>query len=91
MDSDEEPLLNLVCFYEKNQWNLIIIPRKKHRPDQFFSEDNSKLLISPASVDMMGLLITPREEDFNNITKTQIEDIYNQVLLSEEELLSLFK
>lgn len=90
-NSAEEPLLNLICFYERNKWNLILIPRKKHRPDQFFSEDNSKLLISPASVDMMGLLITPREEDFNSITKPQIEDIYNQVLLSKDELLSLIK
>jgi hypothetical protein len=90
-NSEEEPLLNLICYYERNQWNLIIIPRKKHRPDQFFAEDNSKLLISPASVDMMGLLITAREEDFSNISKEQIENIYNQVLLSEEELLSIFK
>ncbi|MCW8849243.1 MAG: DUF4922 domain-containing protein, partial [Melioribacteraceae bacterium] len=90
-NSAEEPLLNLICFYERNQWNLVIIPRKKHRPDQFFAEGNSNLLISPASVDMMGLLITPREEDFNNISQQQIEDIYSQVLLSKEELLSIFK
>ena len=88
---DEEPLLNLICFYKKNQWNLIIIPRKKHRPDQYFAEDNSKLLISPASVDMMGLLITPRKEDFNTISKQQIKDIFTQVLLSKEELLSIYK
>ena len=89
-NSVEEPLLNLICFYKKDQWNLIIIPRKKHRPDQFFAVDNKKLLISPASVDMMGLLINPREEDFNAITHAQIESIYTQVLFSKEELLSLF-
>ena len=89
-NSVEEPLLNLICFYKKDQWNLIIIPRKKHRPDQFFAVDNKKLLISPASVDMMGLLINPREEDFNAITHAQIESIYTQVLFSKEELLTLF-
>lgn len=89
--SAEEPLLNIISLYENNMWNLFIIPRKKHRPDQFFAEDDSKLLISPASVDMMGLLITPRENDFNILTKDDITDIYNQVLLSKEELLSLFK
>lgn len=90
-NSAEEPLLNVISLYENNIWNLFVIPRKKHRPAQFFAEDDTKLLISPASVDMMGLLITPRKEDFNTISKQQIEDIYNQVLLSKEELLALFK
>ncbi len=89
--SAEEPLLNIISLYKNNMWNLFVIPRKKHRPDQFFAEDDSKLLISPASVDIMGLLITPRENDFNILTKDDITDIYNQVLLSREELLSLFK
>lgn len=89
--STEEPLLNIISHYQNNMWNLFVIPRKKHRPDQFFAEDDAKLLISPASVDMMGLLITPRENDFNILTKDDITDIYNQVLLSKEELLTLFK
>lgn len=82
----EEPLLNIISLYENNMWNLFIVPRKKHRPDQFFAEDDSKLLISPASVDMMGLLITPRKEDFENLTQNDIADIYNQVLYKKDEL-----
>ena len=92
--SKEEPLLNLICFYEEEKWNLIVIPRKIHRPKQFFEDEQSKLLISPASVDMMGLLITPREEDFNSLTQEVIEDIYTQVLYGEafmNGLIQIFK
>ncbi len=85
--SSEEPLLNLISFYDNDQWNLFIFPRKKHRPVQFFSEGDSKILISPASVDMAGLLITPREEDFKKLTVYDIEDIYNQVIF-EPNLIS---
>jgi ATP adenylyltransferase/5',5'''-P-1,P-4-tetraphosphate phosphorylase II len=79
-DSSEEPLLNVISIYDNNQWNLFIIPRKKHRPDQFFLEGDSKILISPAAVDMAGLCITPRKEDFEKISDKDIEDLYSQVV-----------
>ena len=81
--SYEEPLLNIISFYEEDRWNLFIVPRKQHRPNQFFLEGDEKLLISPASVDMMGLLITPREEDFERLTEEDIIDIYTQVLFDQ--------
>lgn len=80
--SDEEPLLNIIALFDEGKWNMFIFPRKAHRPKQFFAEDDSKLLISPASVDMAGLLITPRKEDFDRLTETDIQDIYSQVLFT---------
>ncbi len=80
--SKEEPLLNIISLFDEDNWNVFIFPRKAHRPKQFFAEDDSKLLISPASVDMAGLLITPREEDFEKLTKEHLENIYSQVLFS---------
>ena len=73
------------------QWNLFLIPRKKHRPDEFFLKDEKKLLISPASGDMTGLLITPREEDFKRIDKSIINSIYDQVLWDSSQLKSILK
>jgi hypothetical protein len=80
--SKEEPLLNIIALFDDNNWKVFIFPRKAHRPKQFFAEDDSKLLISPASVDMAGLLITPRKEDFEKLTREDLEDIYSQVLFS---------
>ena len=85
-NSDEEPLLNITSFYENNYWNLFVVPRQKHRPDQFFLDGESKMLISPASVDVAGLLITPRENDFDKLNSDLVLDIYNQVLYDDKLL-----
>jgi hypothetical protein len=89
--NDEEPLINIISFYENNEWNIFIVPRKKHRPDEFFLEDEKKILISPASVDLAGLLITPRKSDFERIDRTLIHSIYEQVLWDSAQLKSTLK
>lgn len=82
--SDEEPMMNIICCYNKN-WRMLIFPRSKHRPLYFYEEGEKKILISPAVVDLGGVLIFPREEDFNKITKELIIDIFKQVTISDDE------
>lgn len=84
-----EPMLNILCSYTEGRWVIHIIPRKLHRPTQYFEEAGNKIILSPASVDMGGVVITPREEDFNKITASDISDIFGQVCFSDEELLPL--
>jgi len=81
-----EPMLNILCSYKGGKWVIHIIPRKLHRPTQFFAEEGKKIILSPASVDMGGVVITPREEDFNKITASDISDIFRQVCYSDAEL-----
>ncbi len=80
-NSSEEPLINLLGYYDQNKYITIIFPREKHRPDYYFLEGEKNILLSPASVDMGGVCITPLEKDFNKITKDEIIDIYKQVTL----------
>jgi len=84
-----EPMLNILAGYESGEWLVHIIPRKQHRPAQFFMQGCDQLLISPAAVDLGGVIITPREEDFNRIGKTDIEDIFRQVCFEESDLAGL--
>lgn len=84
-----EPMLNILCSYTEGRWVIHIIPRKLHRPTQYFEEAGNKIILSPASVDMGGVVITPREEDFNKITASDISDIFGQVCYSDGELLPL--
>jgi len=81
-----EPMLNILTGYYQDEWTIHIIPRKQHRPRQFFAEGDNQILISPAAVDLGGVIITPREEDFIKITKDDIEDIFRQVCFNESEL-----
>ncbi len=82
MKEEQEPLMNLISFYEEEYgWRIIIFLRSKHRPAVFFAEDETKMLVSPAAIDLGGVCIFPREEDFNRITKEQITEILKEVFL----------
>jgi hypothetical protein len=84
-----EPMLNILVEHSSGIWIIHIIPRKQHRPTQFFNNGNDQILISPAAVDLGGVIITPREEDFNRINKSDIEDIFRQVCFGESELTAI--
>jgi len=85
-----EPMINILAYVYDNTWIIHLIPRKIHRPTQFFKEGNDQILLSPASVDLGGVLITPREVDFNKINAVDIKDIFGQVCFDENELVRLF-
>jgi len=84
-----EPMLNILTEHSLDGWIIHIIPRKLHRPSQFFAPHDDQLMISPAAVDLGGVVIVPREEDFNRISKSDIEDIFRQVCFEESELTGL--
>lgn len=83
-NDDDEPMINIITSNIQNKWNVFIFPRQKHRPYQYFLNDEKKLTISPAAIDMGGLIISPDENDFNKIKKEDIIDIYRQVTITKE-------
>lgn len=85
-DTDKEPMMNIIALREGPQCVLLVFPRAKHRPNCYFANDDSRRLISPASVEMGGLFITPRQEDFNQLTAQEIINIYNEVSPSQQEV-----
>jgi len=76
---DNEPMMNILVWYEAGEWVVCIFPRKKHRPACYYAEGESNLLISPASVDLGGVFITPLEKDFEKITAEDIVKILNEI------------
>jgi len=86
-----EPMLNILAYHSQEGWVIHLIPRKLHRPSQFFAEADDQILLSPASVDLGGVIITPREEDFNRISQDDVADIFRQVCLEEILLHDLFR
>ncbi len=87
--TDDEPMLNILSYYRKNCWQLIVFLRKKHRPWQYFETGRDNILLSPASVDYGGTLITPLEKDFVKINPYIIEDIFDQVSISPSDFCEL--
>ena len=84
-EGEKEPMLNILCWYENEKWDIVVYPRKKHRPSCYFAEGEDNILISPASVDMGGVFITPLEKDFKKITSNNIAQILDEVCLNKEE------
>jgi len=83
LQNGAEPMINMLSYYREG-WQVLLFPRDKHRPWQYFEEGEKNILLSPASVDMGGALITPLEKDFQKITREDIEDIFSQVTFSAE-------
>jgi hypothetical protein len=84
LPAPDEPMMNLLCAYDGTQWRVLIIPRRKHRPEAYYREGDEKILISPGMVDMGGLIITPVEKDFNAIDAEQIGNIFKEVSMDDD-------
>lgn len=84
LNGGEEPMLNILSYYQK-EWQIMVFPREKHRPWQYFAKGEQNILLSPASVDMGGMLITPLEKDFLKINREDITDIFSQIVLPKEK------
>lgn len=81
-----EPMLNLIGWHHNGDDLVVVFPRKKHRPDCYYAENDAQLLVSPGAIDMGGLLITPRREDFERITEERAVAILTEVTLSDKEI-----
>lgn len=81
----EEPMLNILSYYRKDRWSILIFFRERHRPWQYFVNGLNNILLSPAAVDYGGILITPLENDFNRISKGDIISIFRQTSLARDK------
>lgn len=81
---NDEPMINLLAWYEDKQWTIAIFPRKQQRPRQFFAEGEDKILFSPGCVDMAGLIIAPRKEDYERYSAPLLTDLFSQVSITPE-------
>ncbi|MDR2859889.1 MAG: DUF4922 domain-containing protein [Mediterranea sp.] len=88
---DNEPMMNVLTWYEESVWQICIFPRIKHRPSCYFAEGDENMLISPASVDLGGAFITPLEKDFDRITAADIAAILKEVCISPPNLRQLIQ
>lgn len=90
-EGDNEPMMNILTWYENGIWYSYIIPREKHRPTCFYAEGDDNILISPASVDLGGVFITPLEKDFDKITSDDIKGILKEICISNQKMYSIIE
>lgn len=90
-EGDTEPMMNLLCVYEAPVWRIWILPRRAHRPSQYFEEGDKQRLVSPGAVDLSGVIPLARKTDFDRITGEEIADMFAQVSLTPEETIGICK
>ncbi|MDH6306174.1 hypothetical protein M2459_002888 [Parabacteroides sp. PF5-5] len=83
---ETEPMMNIIAYYQEGGWIIVIIPRKKHRPRQYFAEGEEHFLSSPGAADIGGVFITTSEKDYEKTTAELLCEIYNQVCLNDDEI-----
>lgn len=83
----EEPMVNVLCWYDQQGWHLVLFYRKAHRPSCYFLQDEHQRLISPAAVEMGGLVIAARQEDYNALTEKELTTLFNEVSWDDETIL----
>lgn len=82
---EKEPKFNIFAWREKDKLIILLIPRSKHRPDNFFAEEDEKRLVSPGALDMAGILVTARPEDFERMDEQEVHNIIREVGLPFEQ------
>lgn len=86
VEGNGEPRMNIFCRYDALRgWQIIVFPRKAHRPQQFYAKGDERILTSPGAADMGGVFVTTREEDFEKMSAALLCDIYDQIAYGDEE------
>ncbi|MCM1451516.1 MAG: DUF4922 domain-containing protein [Clostridium sp.] len=84
-EGEEEPMMNVLCRFADGQFQLAVIPRKKHRPS-FYGSEEGQMLISPASVDLAGVMIVPVEKDFMALDGDVAVKVYDELCYTQAEI-----
>lgn len=74
----EEPLINLLVWFDDPMWNIYLFPRARHRPACYF---DGTLTVSPASLDMAGCMVIPVKGHFQTICEEHIRQVFTEVSL----------
>lgn len=85
-----EPMMNVVAFKMGETTRIVIIPRKRHRP-ACYGNEGDRMLISPASLEMMGKFITSRHEDYDRLDEQTMQLIYDEVGYTTAEIMGFIK
>jgi len=89
---EPEPMMNILSLYEEAfGWRIAVMLRAKHRPEEFYKEEEGRILYSPAASDFGGLCITPLQRDFDKFNKELLTKIFNDVSIEHNIFYELKK
>lgn len=73
---EAEPKVNVVAVRDADRWQVLVFPRRAHRPSMYAS---GELLWSPGALDLAGILVLPRESDLERVTPDMFREGFSEV------------
>lgn len=78
-DADDEPPVNILAHsVDGDNVEVVIIPRRAHRPVNYGMNDG-EILLSPASVDLGGTIVAPRRHEYDIIDSELLDSLFKQL------------
>lgn len=59
--------------------DIVVVPRRAFRPWQYDADGDRRILVSPATVEVLGVFVLPRREDYEKMSEADIDSIVGQV------------
>lgn len=85
-EGETEPRVNILCqAISGTSVEFVIIPRRRHRPENY-GDGDGQMLLSPASVDLGGTVVAPRQKEFDALDGLTLQAIFDEVCYREDEL-----
>lgn len=73
-----EPMQNVLCWVEGEYYNVVLFPRRKHRPE-CYGEGEGQFLLSPASVDLGGVWAIAVQRDYDTLSAAHLQAIIDEL------------
>lgn len=85
----DRTLLNVIATTKNDTLITIVIIRAAHRPSCYTCDDEERrVLVSPAAVEMGGVFVVAREKDFERLNEGNVAEIFKEVV--DQDLTSLY-
>ncbi len=82
----EEPLFNMISVYRSGFFMVYLFPRAKHRPDCYFATGDSRISVSPGSLEMAGIVVVADPEHYERVDELTVLAIFDEVTVEEHRI-----
>lgn len=59
--------------------DIVVVPRRAFRPWQYEADGDRRIMVSPATVEVLGIFVLPRREDYEKMSEADVDNIVEQV------------
>lgn len=59
--------------------DIVVVPRRAFRPWQYDADGDRRIMVSPATVEVLGVFVLPRREDYEKMSEADVDNIVEQV------------